>query len=117
MIWQDIVLGAVQWGFALALIPSIIGQDKPALLTSALTAAGLFTLAATVTTLGLWLGAASAATCGLGWAVLAYQAWRPLAFRARRRPYVDPVNELLYGDNSPEPRGFGLRHFLPEEQK
>ncbi len=55
MIWQDIVISLVQWGSAIALLPTIINvAGKPPLLTSMTTGVLLLILSATFSTLQLW---------------------------------------------------------------
>jgi hypothetical protein len=52
--WQDIVISAGALILALALWPSILSKDKPALWTSLVTGAVLFVFALTYGSLSLW---------------------------------------------------------------
>ena len=76
MQWQDIVLSIGQYIFALALLPSIFGNDKPALLTCLLTGAILGTFGIVYATLGLWSSVISAVVLTFAWIILAYQQYR-----------------------------------------
>ena len=62
MIWQDIVIMIACFGFAIALIPSIRGKQKPAKSSCILTIALLVAIAVCFATLGLWLSMASEIT-------------------------------------------------------
>ena len=73
MIWQDVVLAGGQWVFIIALLPSVFGKDKPALLTSIITAAVLALFAFTLSTLSLWVAAFSTLFTATAWTVLAVQ--------------------------------------------
>ena len=76
MQWQEIVFFVGQMVFNISLIPSIMGKDKPALLTSVLTSGMIFIYAFTYTTLSLWVTSISVATTGIFWAVLAFQKYK-----------------------------------------
>jgi hypothetical protein len=71
--WQDIVLAIGSFVFALALIPSIISKDKPALWTSLLTGSVLFVFTVTYATLSLWYATVTTAFSASLWVVLAIQ--------------------------------------------
>lgn len=73
MSWQDAVIGIGQFLFTLALIPSILGDEKPARATCAMTAATLFVFTGAYWSMNLWLSAASCALCGTCWSVLLFQ--------------------------------------------
>ena len=73
MIWQDIVLSIGQWVFAIALLPSVFGKDKPALVSSLITGSVLTVFAFTFATLSLWISAISTVLVSLIWFVLAGQ--------------------------------------------
>jgi len=74
--WQDYVIAAVQWTFVLALIPTIRHPiNKPAFLTSLLTAVLMLVLGFAFSTLKLWNGVASSIALGMGWGLLAYQRY------------------------------------------
>jgi len=73
MPWQDVVITIGQTIFAVALIPSIIGKDKPALTSSLVTGTFLIIFAFTFATLSLWLAVISSTINGVLWFILAYQ--------------------------------------------
>jgi hypothetical protein len=68
--WQDAVLTIGSILFALALIPSVRGEAKPAVSTSAMTAATLYVFAAVDLTLGLTFTALTTAVTATMWAIL-----------------------------------------------
>jgi len=76
MIWQDIVIAIASWAASAALLPSLLGQDKPALSSSMFTGCIVATFGVCYATLGLSSAAASAAVLSLLWFVLAFQQWR-----------------------------------------
>lgn len=71
--WQDRVIGISQACFAVALLPSIVGPDKPALFTCVLTTGLLLGNTLSLGSLGMrlsfWCGLASTG----GWAALTLQ--------------------------------------------
>lgn len=71
--WQDIVLAVGSLIFAIALIPSVISEHKPALSTSILTAAVLAVFTATYATLSLWYATTTTGLTAIIWGVLAFQ--------------------------------------------
>lgn len=75
MIWQDVVLSVGQWIFILALLPSVLGQDKPAFITSLITGSVLGVFAITFSTLALWFSAISTASVSFVWFFLAIQKY------------------------------------------
>ena len=76
MHWQDVVLTIGQVIFIIALFPSILSKDKPALQTCMLTSAVAFSIAVVYLTLSIPFAAISAALNGTLWLVLAVQKWR-----------------------------------------
>jgi hypothetical protein len=76
MHWQEVVLTVGQVIFLIALIPSILSKDKPALQTSLLTSSVAFSIAVVYVTLAIPFAAISAALNGTLWFVLAVQKWR-----------------------------------------
>lgn len=75
--WQDWVIAACQWIFALALIPTIRHPSaKPPFLSSILTAVLLTVLGATFITLELWNSALSSFAVAIAWYILAWQRWK-----------------------------------------
>lgn len=93
MAWQDIVLSIGQWVFLIALIPSILGKDKPALSTSLMTGSLLIVFAFVYASLFLWVGGVSAFLVGLGWFVLAFQKWQQKQ-QAERKNEKNPATNL-----------------------
>jgi hypothetical protein len=73
MIWQDVTIMAACFGFAIALIPSIRGKDKPAKSSCAITAGLLAAIAVSFATLGLWLSFVSELTSIAAWLILLFQ--------------------------------------------
>jgi len=73
MIWQDLVISFACFGFAIALIPSIRGRDKPAKSSCAITAGLLTAIAVCFATLGLWISFASEITAIVAWTILFFQ--------------------------------------------
>jgi hypothetical protein len=71
--WQDIVISVGAIIFALALWPSILSKDKPALWTSLVTGIVLFVFALTYGSLSLWYAAATTAITASLWIVLVVQ--------------------------------------------
>lgn len=76
MVWQDVVIGAGDYIFFIALLPSIFSRDKPALSSSLLTGTILIVFAFTFTTLHLWNSAFGSLLVGIAWFVLAIQKYR-----------------------------------------
>lgn len=73
MDWQDIVISIGQLIFVLALIPSIVGNDKPAVSTSLINGLILAIFTFTFASLGLWFSTISSAMISLAWIFLAKQ--------------------------------------------
>lgn len=71
--WQDLVLATSYIVFNIALIPSIIGKDKPNLKTSIITATFQIPCFIVYLSLSLWFSAALAALNFSLWATLALQ--------------------------------------------
>ena len=71
--WQDVVIMVACFGFAIALIPSIRGKNKPAKSSCAMTAILLAAIAISFATLGLWLSFASEITAIIAWGILLFQ--------------------------------------------
>ena len=76
MHWQDFVFITGQVAFTLSLLPSVFSKDKPAFLTSIVSASFLVIFAFTYTTLSLWLAALGTATTSTLWFILAYQKYQ-----------------------------------------
>jgi len=73
MIWQDIVIMVACFGFAVALIPSIRGKQKPEKSSCAITMVLLMAIAVSFATLGLWLSFISEITAIIAWGILLFQ--------------------------------------------
>jgi hypothetical protein len=80
--WQDIVISVGSLVFAVALIPSVVGQDKPALSTSLTTGIVLTVFTVTYASLDLWYATITTAGAAILWSILAIQKIRQA--RARR---------------------------------
>lgn len=76
MLWQDWVISIGQLGLVAALIPTIRGKDKPALLTSIVTGLILATFAFTFFTLSLWTSSVTSIISAASWFLLAFQKYR-----------------------------------------
>lgn len=61
--------------FAIALIPTVLGKDKPPISTSIMTSVILIVFAATFVTLDLWFSAISTVAAGSPWFILAIQKY------------------------------------------
>jgi hypothetical protein len=72
--WQDLVLTAGSVVFLAALIPTILGPDKPARSTSASTGSVLLVFAATYLTLDLYFAASVTALTALAWLTIFVQS-------------------------------------------
>jgi hypothetical protein len=75
MHWQDPVLTAAQAVFIVALFPSILSKDKPALATSLMNGAVTAGIALVYISLFLWFAAITAAINSMLWLVLAAQKY------------------------------------------
>lgn len=76
MIWQDWAFGIGTIIFSVALIPSILGKEKPALSTSLPTGITLMFFAFTQASLSLWLACVASVIAGSLWLTLAVQKYR-----------------------------------------
>lgn len=73
MVWQDIIFTVGGMVFTVALIPSILGKNKPAFFTSIVTAATLTVFSFAYFSLGLMFSSAAVATTSIAWYILAAQ--------------------------------------------
>lgn len=73
MSWQDLVFGAGQLLFGIALLPALWSDEKPPLFTSLLTGVVLWVFAGAFATMTFWWAAANSFGCGLLWLTLAWQ--------------------------------------------
>ena len=74
--WQDIVLSIGSLMFVIALIPSVLGKDKPALATSFMTGLVLVVFTVTYATLSLKYTTVTTALSAILWLILAVQKAR-----------------------------------------
>lgn len=73
---QDAIFAVGAIVLCLALLPTVLGQHKPAFSTALLTTAALAVFSACFATLGLWLACASNALNGSLWGIIALQVLR-----------------------------------------
>ena len=71
--WQDTVIAVCQLAFVPALIPAVLGPDKPPLSTCILNVVIVTVLTATMATLHLWLATTTGALVALTWVILSVQ--------------------------------------------
>lgn len=74
--WQDWVLSGTVAAFNIALIPSVIGKDKPRLITSILTASFMLPQAIVFFSLSLWYSFTMAGINATLWGILAIQKFK-----------------------------------------
>lgn len=74
--WQDLVLAICVLAFNIALVPSVIGKDKPRISTSLMTFVFLLPQAYVFLTLSLWYSFIMSATNAILWFILAIQKVR-----------------------------------------
>jgi hypothetical protein len=89
MAWQDWVLAVSGFILGLSLIPTIRGDDKPALSTGILTTTIVAIVAVTMMTLGLWLAAATNILIVAGWGTITWQKFQQI-----RRARLDLLSYL-----------------------
>lgn len=70
---QDIILSVGAWIFAISLIPTVVGKNKPSLVTCLITGTVLVIFAITYLTLGMKLAALSTSITGILWLIIAVQ--------------------------------------------
>jgi len=73
--WQDLVLAISVFAFNVALIPSVVGKQKPRMMTSVLTALFLVPEVIVFFSLSLWYSFTMALINALLWTVLAVQRY------------------------------------------
>ncbi len=81
MWWQDWVIAICQWGFALALLPTVFGTEKPEVSTALVTAVLAGVVAATFATIPLIWAAVATGSTSVIWFIITAQSWR-----RRRQP-------------------------------
>ena len=82
--WQDWVIAACQWGFALALVPTLLGDQKPEVVTALMTAILAAVVAVTLFTIPLFWAAIATASTSVIWFVITVQSVRQK--RQKRQP-------------------------------
>lgn len=73
MIWQDYIITVGCFGFALALLPSIFGKNKPSKASCLITVVLLTIISFAFATLKLWLSMASELIAIIAWLILYFQ--------------------------------------------
>ena len=76
MVWQDIVIAVCQLCFLPAMLPTLLGPDKPALSTSVLNALIVAVITVCFATLQLWFAVGTGTVTVLIWLTLAVQKYR-----------------------------------------
>jgi len=75
--WEDVLLGIVNWVLVIALFPSLLSKDeKPAFLSSSIVGVSLIGISIAYISLSLVIGAIPAILQAVQWFVLAYQRYR-----------------------------------------
>jgi hypothetical protein len=93
VVWQDWVFAISGFILGASLIPTIRGDDKPALSTGILTTAIVTIVSITMATLGLWLAAGTNVLIVLGWATITVQKYRQI--RRAHIPVIDYIEEEI----------------------
>ena len=78
MIWQDWVLSTGSLIFSIALVPTVLGKEKPAISTSLLTGSVLLIYAFVYATFSLWFSAISVMITGILWLTLLVKKYRQI---------------------------------------
>lgn len=104
MSWQDRVLAASGLILGASLIPTIRGDDKPALTTGIMTTVVISVVTVTMATMGLWLATATNVLIVIGWATITMQKYRQVR-REWRSVFVELEEEITSGvqENEPSP--------------
>jgi len=76
MQWQDWVFSLGGFLILASLVPTLRGEQKPALTTGVMSFVLVAIFACTMITLGLWLSAFANGLISLSWGVLALQRWQ-----------------------------------------
>ena len=76
MQWQDWVFSLGGFLILASLIPTLRGEQKPALTTGVMSFVLVAIFACTMVTLGLWLSAFANGLISLTWGYLAFQRWQ-----------------------------------------
>lgn len=75
--WQDYAITVIQFALAGAMLPALLGKEKPDRITCGLNGGLLVALAGIFATLDLLISAGSAALVALCWWVLLFQTRKP----------------------------------------
>ncbi len=75
MLWQDWVFSIGTIIFAIALVPTLVSKNKPALSTSFTTGVVLLVFAITYVTLSLWFSAITTTITGTIWLIIFSQKY------------------------------------------
>jgi hypothetical protein len=73
MVWQDVVIAVCQLAFIPAMIPTIVGKDKPAFATNLMNLVIVTIIATCFATLQLWFAFGSAVPIAVIWLILTIQ--------------------------------------------
>lgn len=73
MVWQDIVIAICQLAFIPAMIPTVIGNNKPAFSTSLMNFIIVMIISTCLLSLQLWFAWASAVPIAIIWLILTLQ--------------------------------------------
>ncbi|MPZ48853.1 MAG: hypothetical protein GEU75_06000 [Dehalococcoidia bacterium] len=92
MPWQDWVFSIGGFVILISLIPTIRGDQKPALTTSVMSLAIISIFAVTMATLGLWLSASANAGVAAAWGVMAVQRYQMIK-RQRNEGVLAQIEE------------------------
>jgi hypothetical protein len=73
MIWQDWTMMVGSFVFALALLPSVLSKEKPAVSSSIITGTTLLVFTVCYATMNLWLSFSTSLLTVIMWYILAIQ--------------------------------------------
>jgi len=101
MSWQDLVLSFGSVMFIFALIPMIISEHKPPLISSLISSAILYSFAFTYTTVDLVYAAVTTTVMATLWAIVAAQSWKQRRNKKEEktepRAIIDIENDIAAG--------------------
>jgi hypothetical protein len=103
MAWQDWVMSFATFVLGASLIPTIRGDDKPALSTGILTTVFVAVIAGVMASMGLWLSAFANAIIVVAWGTISTQKYRQLKSEWRS-VVVALEEEITSGIQENEPR-------------
>lgn len=76
--WQDVVMTLGQFIFAVSLIPTILGNEKPAWSTCIMSSIVLTVYIPTLYSLGLYISVIATVLVAIGWWILFFQSIRKI---------------------------------------